>query len=495
MRAAGQSAAVPSPGCREARKRASRAFLAAVAVCLLLASAGPPAHGEEPRDPAAHRLVALVLEKEPTLDGDLSDWPERAGTAHLNQEAQVLPSTRDRWEDAADSSATVRVAVDRDALYLGVSVDDDRAYHPGTPWWHGDALELFLDTGYREGAVRPERYEEGCWQIFLMPRNPEHRWGVVYEGSRAHFDDGGLKGIRIGHREREDGYDFEARLPLANFGLEGTASRSVGFALALNDADDGPASPGTYLSWNAGFDLYRLPNRFGTLVLPARPPVDSRGDETRAWVWIALFLLLCLVALGLVAGPGSRVVSRLGPLPKILGLGLTGILAVVYVVDRELTIAAAEQSVRDDLLALAREADGVARDAFAAGALPRGNAAARTRVLEDLLRGRTAPALVPPEEVAFVSLGATDPDPPPSPAYRLALTVDRDLHFARPVAASALRLAVSLPAAGSPERQVPGPVRLGVLTAAGRGRPPVERPVEVVGSGGGRREIHVPLGS
>jgi hypothetical protein len=132
----------------------------------------------------------------------------------------------------------VRVAADASYLYLAAEISDERLLHPGQPWFHGDSLELFLNTGLVPGEAPPASFAEGCWQILLMPANPQLAWGVIYRGQQVVFGDGGLRGVRIAHRLRPGvGYDLEVALPRLGLGLAGPRAREVGFALALTDAD------------------------------------------------------------------------------------------------------------------------------------------------------------------------------------------------------------------------------------------------------------------
>ena len=113
------------------------------------------------------------------------------------------------------------MAADARFLYLAAEVSDDRLLHPGQPWFHGDSLEVFLNTSRVAGETPPASFVEGCWQILLMPTNPQLSWGVIYKGQQVVFGDGGLKGVRLAHRVRPGGYDIEVALPRAGLGLAG----------------------------------------------------------------------------------------------------------------------------------------------------------------------------------------------------------------------------------------------------------------------------------
>ena len=133
-----------------------------------------------------------------------------------------------------------------------------------------------------------------------------------------------LLGVHVAWVPGEGGsYTLEARIPFANFpGLSGGDPRSIGFALALNDVDrlvpgaqpDAAATsdPGTYLSWNRGFLLYRKPKNFGRLDLPARAtsapvvPAESAGSPA-LWVAVGAVVLAGATATAIiVATPPDR---------------------------------------------------------------------------------------------------------------------------------------------------------------------------------------------
>ena len=416
---------------------------------LLLACAAAPLSAEEGVPPRLLQLEAHSLESPPVLDGQLSEWRELPpeATARLERPEQVLPQRRAGWAGPADASAVVQVAVHGDALYLAARIEDEVLLHdPAAPWWHGDSLELFLDVGREAGAAPRNTYGPGCWQILLMPLNPSLRWGVVFRGAEMVFDDGGLRGLALAHRRRPGGYDLEARIPLDALGVESGAARVLGFGLALNDADEGPAEPGTYLSWNAGFDLWRHPDRFGELHLPARAGEDTfaPAPDPTGWplfTWVALLLgALAGVAL---AGPGARLLARIGPRPKLIALGACLLVALALHLHRSWSVSGAESAVREHLSALATQAEQVAADARAAGALFSPEPAARSRALAQLLAGESIPARPGVEAAAHVPLHEDSRFADGrSKRYRIDLTSTVALPLAAPLSTRALVLQI-----------------------------------------------------
>jgi diguanylate cyclase (GGDEF)-like protein len=420
----------------------------------------------------------VVFSHPPTIDGRLDEWPDDpASTAALDRAEQALPRPGLAWRGPADASARVQVGVDGDSLYLAVSVTDDVALHPAEPWWHGDSLEVFLNTDLSDdGEGAENRYSDDDWQIFLMPGNPSLRWGVAYRGESPRFDDGGLVGVRTAFLPAEGGgHTLEARFPLSNFaGLDGRAERTIGFALALGDVDRllPPAVPGgeavpdpaTYLSWNRGFDLYRRPQHFGRLVIPERPPGPEAAPVARApgsgslALWVAGIAAVLLVVF--LVGPGSRRLARAGPRPKVVLLALDALLAIWIASATSCAERRAEREARVRLEPALGEADLVAREAGDLGALDANDPAARSRTLLRLLSGESVPAMPPIAAQAYVPLeGNRAPL-----AYRIPLERRAAWPLQSPVAATALRVGLAPVRAPSADRpDSPRPSRLGVL--------------------------------
>jgi diguanylate cyclase (GGDEF)-like protein len=475
-----------------------------------------------PPRPQDHVLRARVVTRPIAVDGVLSpgEWPsDPASEARLDSAEQCLEDRRPRWKGKEDASALVRVAVDGEALYFGVSVTDDVSFHPGEPWWTGDSLEVFLGVDPLEGGRRasgapsPDAYGPGDRQLFLMPANPHLRWGVAFHGRAARFDDGGLAGVRVESVARAGGsYDLEARIPLSNFeGLSDRGAHRLGFALALNDVDrwlpagEGRPSatpdPATYMSWNRGFELYRLPSRFGRLDVPARPAraggVPASDGSSTPTLWLAA--AAAAAAAVLAVGKGSRRLARVGPRPKAVLLGLDLVLAGWIAT----SASCEERSVRDGararIASAAAEADAVAREAADVGALDAGDAAARSRILARLLRGEAVPCSPPVAAQAFVPLGISweggTASPPAGCRVALGPGTTEDWPLAFPVPCAALRARVAPPPdAGDDGRRTSGRQALGTLEAVTADGASVPLVLETdLGDGDGERSVRLPL--
>ncbi len=221
---------------------------------------------------------------------------------------------------------------------------------------------------------------------------------------------------------------------------------------------------------------------------------------------IALALGILVLAVVLLVGPGGRVIARLGPMPKMLALGLTGLLAALFAIDARRTEAGAVAEVTGRLEVLAESAEAVAEEAAAVGALPRGDPEARNareardareRALEALLRGRRAPTVLPPTArmVAVAALGDLDAATPANAlGHALVLEGGRVLRLPQPLRAAELLLTLEMRPMAERDPDAPTSILLGSLAAEGPDRPRTEpRPVVVRPGQAARQEIRIAL--
>ncbi len=450
-----------------------------------------------------------------TIDGYLrpDEWPEDpASNIRIDRAEQCLLERRPRWKGPADASAVGRLAVDDRALYLAVSVTDDVAFPPGEPWWSGDGIELFLHTGPSTPGAPPanpvgEAYGEDDWQIFLMPSNPNLRWGVAKHGAAAPFDDGGLKGVRMASSRRAGGsYDVELRIPLSNFpALAGGGAHAIGFALAINDVDrlvpeasvpGGLApDPATYLTWARGPELYRRPSSFGVLELPARPGTgqrDSPDEAPPSWPLFVGGIFALGIVLALV-GPGSRRLARVGARPKAVLLALDVLLAGFLATASTCEERKATRAAGARLDTALREGNDVALEAAELGALDPRDGAARARVLRRLLAGEAVPCVPPVGAYAYVPFAAFPTDGRTTDErILLGGSVEESWPLPAPVEAKALRIRFGpAPPSSSAVRNPGGRRRLGVLHVTTKNGVEEDLPVEgdPVDAGGDRTVV------
>ena len=383
---------------RTSRGEMGRRWLAG-AVLLLLAGAGllgERAHAEPaPPEPGQARVPLLVAP--PRADGRLDEWEHLPPSLLLGRAEQVLAARRTRWDGPEDLSARGWWGVHGEDLWLALAIRDDATLHdPSKAWWHGDAIEVFLDGDRFSGAPPSTHYGPNCLQLFLLPAHPTLPWGVVWRGASAHHDDADLHGVVMAHRREGDHTTtVELKFPLANLSVPKGAAGALGFALAINDADDAPSEPGTYMSWNAASELYRDPSRFTAVALPARPaeaaPHPPKPPPTPWTPWLLVVGgALCLI--GLLAPRSTAWFERWSLRAKCTALALVATACLGAHFMEGAASKDARERARQTLAAHHDEANKLHAAARAVGALQPTDAEVRAREFRALLQGETIPA-------------------------------------------------------------------------------------------------------
>jgi hypothetical protein len=230
----------------------------------------PPAASPQPTATAsvAERpgpLVQAVHLSQPiTLDGDWSDWKDKA----TPYRAESIVFGRQNWTGPSDLSGTYILGWDTDALYLGVEVSDDVYVQnaSGAELYKGDGVEILLDTNLQGDA--PDRaLSSDDYQLGLSPGNPDpagtRQAYLWFPQAKA-----GLQNdVRIATTAATGSYRLEAVIPWSVFGLAPQANQRLGFALSLSDNDD--PTQNVQQSMVSG-DPYRLlvdPTTWGELEL------------------------------------------------------------------------------------------------------------------------------------------------------------------------------------------------------------------------------------
>ncbi|MCB9899856.1 MAG: sigma 54-interacting transcriptional regulator [Planctomycetes bacterium] len=422
-------------------------------VALLVAIACAPgmargARADETSPPPAPPLRQLA--DEPRLDGELGEWTGREPDFVIDRREQALPDRAERWKGPDDLSARGWWGLRGNTLWLALEIRDQQVFQDSAaPWWQGDAVELFLDPHRVEGEPAAPSYGPDCVQLFLLPHHPSLPWGVVWRGTTSHFDDAGLRRLEVRYgRPAQDRTTVELAWDLADLGIVPGPERVFGFALALDDADDGPGSPGTYLSWNGQFDLYRLPARFSEAHLPARkvqaprPPAAPDGPSTLGLLALVLGAIAFTV---LLVGPGGRALERVPTRALVVVLVVLAVAGVALGGLATGSEEAARESLAEALATEAHAATPLVAAARDVGALHEESPEARAASLAALLRGEPVPAAPGVEAAAYVPLRADGRfAAAPSDGYDLDLEAPLDLLLPEPLAASTLGLDVYL---------------------------------------------------
>ena len=176
-------------------------------------------------------LLLERLDRPPSIDGDLTDWPEGRG---MSLPDDCGAAATGNWGGREELGAVLRAGWDGRCLYLGATVTDDRHHAPlGSPMWHRDHIRIAVDPLH-------ERTLGG-----LGPRDSELAFALLNDGTVAvegtvapHVPDMAESGIRFVARGAGRETIYEAALPWKALGVPPPGgSVCFGFNLALVDND------------------------------------------------------------------------------------------------------------------------------------------------------------------------------------------------------------------------------------------------------------------
>jgi len=192
----------------------------------------PPTNTPAPLIRTASSIVANYLEKEPKIDGNLSEWklPSYA--------VKHVVYGKDKWDNAADLSAKVMVAWDEANLYIGVAVTDEDYVQneSGINLYKGDSLEILFDTNLAADFYVKELSPDD-FQLGISPGSPEPNTNPnAYLWFPTSLD-GVPSGVRIAADRQDDGYTVEVAIPWDVFEITPQAGKHYGFAFSVSDND------------------------------------------------------------------------------------------------------------------------------------------------------------------------------------------------------------------------------------------------------------------
>jgi hypothetical protein len=223
---------------------------------------GAPPAGEHP---GSSQVIAVRLATPPTIDADLSGWPDgpTAVSSHVVHRASGV--TR-----SPTAQAVWRLGWDETHLYVAAVITDDVHVQTqqGNQVFRGDSLELQIETNPARNArsLGPSNF-----QIALSPGNfagippSAFRFQGTAEGSMR--DAAGGHNINVAARQTGDGYILEAAIPWSDLNLTPTPGMSLGLALNLNDNDTPGSARQEMMLSNVSTRQFADPTSWGTLTL------------------------------------------------------------------------------------------------------------------------------------------------------------------------------------------------------------------------------------
>jgi CubicO group peptidase (beta-lactamase class C family) len=224
-----------------------RRWLGALAVAVLLTA---PASAHNTRVAVAPALDGIVV------DGDLSDWPADLPVYAVNGQTAVSDP-----QDAADLTATYRVAWDEaaQALFVAIEAADESivVIDTATAWNASDGSEVFLDLRHRErGSPTVQHVLYGRHHtVYGSGADSAGAAFGTYAVTRDSTEGGGL------HR-------YEWRFDLAGISrgqVRAAAGMVLGLDVVVADRDEDGSF--TWMAWGPGIGKSGNAHRLGDVVL------------------------------------------------------------------------------------------------------------------------------------------------------------------------------------------------------------------------------------
>jgi LmbE family N-acetylglucosaminyl deacetylase len=177
-----------------------------------------------------------------------------------------------RVADAADSSATFRLAYDDQRVYVDIDVKDDVVVSNIAPndirgHWRSDSVEICLDpAGGAEDTM-------GCFKLGIFPFDTT---GVVRAARDADANQGPVEetapGTRLVSRRTTDGYRIQAAIPFSEIGVAPANGKRLGFDIIVYDGDKRNAAIGeninkSRIAWSPRPGVQGRPEDWGRIDL------------------------------------------------------------------------------------------------------------------------------------------------------------------------------------------------------------------------------------
>ncbi|NDJ75204.1 MAG: hypothetical protein GYB65_03005 [Chloroflexi bacterium] len=219
-----------------------------------------------------------------TVDGDISEW-EGVPFYTVEQGPMLSP------DPAENGSFTFAVAADADNFYITMTMPDQNiiAGQHGNEFWNEDSLEFYINAS---GNFWSRVYLDGMYQVNINAADIGNTDPAALTLTGVRADTLSVNGFVF---ETEDGWGFEAAVPLANL-IEVTHGTEIGFQAQANGASERDRN--VKLIWSnadTGDSSWQNPSVFGRglfyeigqtdVPMPSDPPEDV--DMAFDWGGIA----------------------------------------------------------------------------------------------------------------------------------------------------------------------------------------------------------------
>lgn len=228
-----------------------------------------------------YKCAFPLEDNEVTLDGKITEafWelaPWHKIAHDMVNVANPVPS-----DDDEDASMEFACAANSDFLYFGAKVMDDEIVADDGVWWQNDAIEVYIDGGNEKANA----YDENDIQLGMVVDGEQT--GGVNSAPAVQIADLEGAGFKFATFETKDGWELEAKIPLAPFGIQVAAGEVIGFNIHYNDDDDGGATREHKLNWSENDDndnSYMNPSKLAELqFVNAKLAVAPSGKLAGLW--------------------------------------------------------------------------------------------------------------------------------------------------------------------------------------------------------------------
>jgi tRNA A-37 threonylcarbamoyl transferase component Bud32 len=233
------------------------------------ATAVPPTNTPQPTQTPLAPIIsadvtAIRLNTAPTIDGNLSDWPQIRPVS-----SNYLVYQYDGWDGIDDVNALWYLGWDSANLYIAVVVTDDSHVQTQSDVliYKGDSVDLQFDTdlaGDYGTSLSPDDF-----QLLLSPGDfravPQALF--LWQGTSGRNELVASNQIVLNAQATADGYQLEAAIPWQNLSLQPTAGLTIGLALNVSDNDLPGTAVQELLKSNVETRTYLSPATWGTLTL------------------------------------------------------------------------------------------------------------------------------------------------------------------------------------------------------------------------------------
>lgn len=203
-----------------------------------------------------------------SVDGQLTDWPETPNFV-LDQESQVVfKAATNSWNGPEDLSVNAWAGWASEGLYFAFMVTDDQHVQSAADdtLWHGDHMEIQLDTQMDEDYDNPDMNDDD-FQIGLSLGDLAKVPSVGYAWFNGANSPGEIQGLKMAFTATETGYILEVLIPVeALSGITLAEGAVFGMNISPSDADTLGGSQESMLS-TSSIRTYADPRTFGKITL------------------------------------------------------------------------------------------------------------------------------------------------------------------------------------------------------------------------------------